>query len=159
MWIYEQDSGDLFHNGKFVGTGYSGAGKTRSQGRNNSHLEHVPKVGPIPRGEWRVGRPYHHPHCGVYAMMLVQVPPRPLRHGRSGFLIHGDNKAHNASEGCIILALALRQQIWNSGDRRLLVVRDTDDLKEQPIKEALSAEVKSNAKAPRPRRRLHHPRP
>jgi hypothetical protein len=136
MWVYEQDSGDLFHNGKFVGTGYSGAGKTRSQGRNNSHLEHVKGVGPLPRGEWKIGKPRYSESCGPFVLPLAQVPAKPLRHGRSAFLIHGDNKASNASRGCIILAKSLREQIAYSSDTKLLVVRDTDDHKPEELRDA-----------------------
>jgi hypothetical protein len=39
--------------------------------------------------------------------------------GRSLFRIHGDNSAHNASHGCIILSRKLRDQIAASQDRLL----------------------------------------
>jgi hypothetical protein len=121
-WLYEQATGDLFHNGTFVGTGYSGRGKTRSEGRNNEHVEAIVKVGPIPRGKWRIGKPVNSEHTGPFSLPLKQVPPRPLRFGRTAFLIHGNNKADNASEGCIILARAIRDQIVASGDTDLEVV-------------------------------------
>jgi len=43
--------------------------------------------------------------------------------GRSGFLIHGDSVVNpgTASEGCIILPRAVRQQIWGAGDHVLQV--------------------------------------
>ena len=50
---------------------------------------------------------------------------QPINHnalGRSGFMIHGNNVQNNASQGCIILGPALRQQIANSGDTTLIVV-------------------------------------
>jgi hypothetical protein len=44
--------------------------------------------------------------------------------GRSDFYIHGDNPALNytASEGCIILARPIREQIAASGDNDLQVL-------------------------------------
>lgn len=45
-------------------------------------------------------------------------------HGRTRLEIHGDSLSHpgRASSGCIILPLAIRQQISNSGDDILDVV-------------------------------------
>jgi hypothetical protein len=45
-------------------------------------------------------------------------------YGRSGFLIHGDSIEHpgQASNGCIIERLPVRNQISSSGDRILEVV-------------------------------------
>src|SRR5215207_4533406 len=122
-WLYEQDPGDLFHDDEIVGTGYSRAGKTRSQGRNNSHLQHVKKIGPIPQGKWIIGKARKSPKVGPVAMDLKPVPGTNT-FKRSAFMIHGDNKASNASEGCIILARPLRELIANSGDHDLVVVRE-----------------------------------
>lgn len=41
--------------------------------------------------------------------------------GRSGFMIHGNNIQNNASQGCIILGLTIRQQIASSKDHILVV--------------------------------------
>ena len=43
-------------------------------------------------------------------------------HGRSGFLIHGDNARGDASEGCIILPRYYRQMISRLGVRDLFVI-------------------------------------
>jgi hypothetical protein len=43
--------------------------------------------------------------------------------GRDGFMIHGDNIRHDASTGCVILPRYIRDQISNSGDNQLEVVR------------------------------------
>jgi len=48
----------------------------------------------------------------------------PMGHnalGRSGFMIHGNNVQNNASQGCIILGPAIRQQVAGSGDAQLVV--------------------------------------
>lgn len=119
-WMYHQSTGDLFHNALFVGTGYSGKGKTLAEGRNNGALEDVARVGPIPRGEWKIGNPVNKPHTGPLSMPLSPVGHDA--HGRSAFLIHGNNAANNASIGCIIMAKGIRSDIAASGDHVLQVV-------------------------------------
>ncbi len=54
-------------------------------------------------------------------MRLAPVPGTQT-FGRDGFLIHGDNRRHDASQGCIILDRAARDRIGNSADTRLNVV-------------------------------------
>ena len=118
-WTYSQSTGQLRHNGVPVGTGYSGAGTTATTGRNNSAMQNVANHGPIPQGQWTVGTAFNHPQKGPTVMSLTPVGHNAL--GRSGFLIHGNNATNNASQGCIILGPALRQQISNSGDTTLTV--------------------------------------
>ena len=118
-WSYSQSSGQLRHNGISVGIGYSGAGMSSSTGRNNPAMEGVSNKGPIPTGDYRIGPATHHPNKGPNAMMLT-----PVGHGargRSGFMIHGNNVQNNASQGCIILGPAIRQQIAASHDTVLKV--------------------------------------
>lgn len=42
--------------------------------------------------------------------------------GRSGFLMHGDNVKHDASQGCIIMLRTVRDLVSNSEDKQLTVV-------------------------------------
>jgi hypothetical protein len=53
----------------------------------------------------------------------MNLTPRPGNQmfGRSAFMIHGDNRTHTASQGCIILRRDLREQIDRSDDRELTV--------------------------------------
>lgn len=120
MWTYDQSTGDLTHNSKFVGTGYSGAGRTLADGRNNGDMEDVAAHGPIPRGKWHIDNPRTSQNTGPVTMNLDPVGHDA--HGRSLFRIHGDNKASNASHGCIILARPIREMIAASGDHELEVV-------------------------------------
>jgi type VI secretion system (T6SS) effector TldE1-like protein len=119
-WTYSQSTGQLQHNGVVVGTGYSGAGTSPANGRNNSALQNVRDQGPIPQGQWRIGPAHSHPHKGPTVMRLTPVGHNAF--DRSGFLIHGNNAANNASQGCIILGPAIRHQISSSGDTTLNVV-------------------------------------
>lgn len=121
MWKYSQSTGNLYKDGKPVTKGYSGHGKTLAEGRNNPAMEDEVAKGPIPRGMWRIGKPYNSQRVGPFALPLE--PINHDAHGRTAFRIHGDNKANNASHGCIILPRLVREAIWNSGDRLLEVVK------------------------------------
>jgi len=121
-WTYAQRSGELQQDGEHVATAYSGAG----EGKNNPAMENVPNVGPIPRGNWAiVGPPVDTHDHGPYVLRLEPAAETET-HGRSGFLIHGDSKTRpgTASQGCIILPRAIREQVWQSGDRELEVIAE-----------------------------------
>ena len=116
-WRYDQSSGSLDHDGTPVGTGYSGMGVYR----NDPTAEDRPNEGPIPRGTYTIGEPHDTQTHGPFVMRLTPDPSDDM-HGRAGFLIHGDNQTHTASQGCIILARPIREQVWQSGDTELEVV-------------------------------------
>lgn len=123
-WKYEQLTGDLFYpDGKLAGTGYSGKGKTRAEGRNNPKMEGVKGVGPCPHGTYRIEKAGYSQHVGPVSMHLTPIKGTDTL-GRSALMIHGNNKANDASRGCIILALPLRRMLDRSKDRELLVVVD-----------------------------------
>jgi hypothetical protein len=117
MWTYAQRSGELLHDGRFEGTGYSGTGA----GRNNPSFDHVASVGPIPAGRYHIGTAYNDPDLGPCVMHLDPKEGTET-HGRSLFRIHGDNARHDASHGCIILGPAIRHLIAISTDRDLTVI-------------------------------------
>jgi hypothetical protein len=88
--------------------------------------ENVPNIGPIPRGDWTVaGPPVDSKDHGPYVLKLNPAPSTET-HGRSGFLMHSDSKEHpgSASHGCVILPRAVREAVWQSGDRDLEVVAE-----------------------------------
>ena len=120
-WTYHQSTGQLFHGSNLVGAGYSGHPPS---GKNNPDMQDVPNVGPIPRGGYTIGAPHNTETHGPFVMSLTPNAENEM-HGRTGFLIHGDSIAHPgfASEGCIIMSAEIRHNIWDSGDRRLIVVR------------------------------------
>jgi Protein of unknown function (DUF2778) len=121
-WTYAQKTGELQQDGKHVATGYSGA----NEGKNNPSMETVPDVGPIPRGDWTIsGPPLDSKDHGPYVLRL-KPEASTVTHGRDGFLMHGDSKEHpgSASHGCVILPRAVREEVWNSGDRELEVVAE-----------------------------------
>ena len=54
--VYVQKTGKMTLDGKDLGTGYSGHG----EGVNNPAKEDVKNVGPIPAGNWTVGKAFKH---------------------------------------------------------------------------------------------------
>jgi hypothetical protein len=117
-WTYSQTTGQLTNNGRAEGTGYSGTGT----GRNNPDAENMRNLGPIPRGRYTIGAPYDTETHGPHVMRLTPNTGY-FAQGRDGFLIHGDNRQHDASTGCLILPPDIRRQISASGDNQLEVVR------------------------------------
>ncbi len=121
-WTYAQKTGELQKDGKLVATGYSGAGV----GKNNPEMQKIHNVGPIPEGDWKiVGPPVNTAEHGPFVLKLEHTTDTQT-FGRSGFLVHGDSKESPgcASQGCVILPRAVREQVWNSGDRDLEVVAE-----------------------------------
>lgn len=117
MWTYQQSTGELTHDHAYQGMGYSG----RAGGRNNPEAQQIEGVGPVPQGLYTIGKAYDHPHLGPCVMNL-DPKAGTQTFGRSLFRIHGDNKNHDASHGCIILGPAIRHLIANSGDTDLTVI-------------------------------------
>lgn len=103
---YHIKTGELVYDGQLKGIGYSGHGAYK----NDPTAVHLKAEGPIPPGLWEIGLPHKHPVLGPCVMNLDPAPGTDTL-GRSLFRIHGDNKNHTASEGCIILGPALRQFI------------------------------------------------
>lgn len=66
--------------------------------------------GPIPRGRWKLGQPYHSAKTGPLSIPLSPLPGTET-YGRSAFLIHGDNKEGDASEGCIVAPRSVRANL------------------------------------------------
>ena len=120
MWTYRQSTGELSDlHGEIIAAGYSGSG----EGKNNSAMQNVPCVGPIPCGVYRIGYVRDTLEHGPFAMPLVPDAANQM-FGRSGFMMHGDSIEHPgcASEGCIILSRAVREAVSASGDKTLTVI-------------------------------------
>lgn len=115
---YFQSSGILSSATGSSWAGYSGHGA----GRNNAEMENVPKIGPIPKGIYKIGAAYDDPHLGPCVMHLDPIDGTDT-FGRSLFRLHGDNKAHDgsASEGCIIMPHDARETVSTSPDKILIV--------------------------------------
>lgn len=120
-WTYHQSTGQLYHNGTLVGTGYSGAGSSTQSGRNNPAMQGVANQGPIPQGQWHIGEAYDDDNLGPTVLALTPTAGTNA-FNRTAFRIHGNNSTNNASHGCIILGPNIRHQISDSGDSLLNVV-------------------------------------
>ena len=118
-WTYTQATGDLAQDGEVKATGYSGA----DVGKNNPTLQQVHNVGPIPVGRYTIEAPVDTKTHGPYVLPLEPDPTNEM-YGRAGFLIHGDSvvRPGTASEGCLIFARTIREQVWASGDTSLEVI-------------------------------------
>src|SRR5690606_39453962 len=122
-WEYSQSSGGLFFNNILVATGYSGYG----YGKDNPDMEGLRNIGPIPRGEYEIQGPKNSARTGPFVLPLIPVEHDAL--GRSDLQVHGDSISNpgGASSGCIIVNRSIREKIWNSGIRKLVVVREKFD--------------------------------
>lgn len=122
MWSYNQTTGVLSRGSQILGIGYSGNGK----GINNPDLQNIEKVGPIPVGHYRILPPIDTAKHGPFFLPLLPAPQNEM-FGRSNFGIHGERLEPPpglASEGCIIISpKAKREELWNSGDYELEVVK------------------------------------
>jgi hypothetical protein len=120
MWIYEQKTGLMMHDGEYAGYGYSGHG----EGVNNPALERVHNIGPIPRGVWEIGEFFD--DLGGKGPIVAHLTPSTGTDtfGRAGMMVHGDNSAgdHSASHGCIVMPRVVRIAMRDSGDKLLRVV-------------------------------------
>lgn len=122
MLFYSQKSGRIFTaSGVLLHVGYSGHG----QGKNNPSMQHVERVGPIPRGVYNLGEPREHSEHGPFAIPLIPVAGNSM-FGRSAFMAHGERiapPAGEASEGCIIAPLPVRV-LMHENHTQLVVIED-----------------------------------
>lgn len=122
MWTYRITDGVMTSAaGELVFRGYSGAGHTAAEGRNNPAMQAVPNHGPIPAGRYRIGAPRDSSNTGPLTLDLTPYADTRT-YGRDLFRIHGNNARDDASHGCIILPPDARRCIADSGDRELEVV-------------------------------------
>lgn len=119
-WTYHIATGRMVGVAGESFQGYSGAGHTAAEGRNNPAMVEVQAKGPIPPGVYTIGQPHLSPHTGPFTMDLEPAADTNT-FGRSLFRIHGNNQENDASHGCIILPPAARHAIWDSGDHTVVV--------------------------------------
>ena len=120
MWTYNQQNGQLSHNGKLVAVGYSGF----EANKNNPAAESIRNEGPIPRGLWEIGDMIESTVShGPFVLPLIPCEGTDT-FGRSGFLIHGESvhAPGSASFGCVIQPRWVRVQMGHSADKQLQVV-------------------------------------
>lgn len=117
MLTYNRTSGLLYRDNQAIGWCYSGHG----QGFMNVAMETVVNAGPLPAGQYALqeitGPELKALKKGPNVFRLVPAVTNAM-HGRSGFLIHWDNKEQNftASDGCIIPVMPIVWQRIKHGD-------------------------------------------
>lgn len=116
---YSQSTGSLKLNGVEIAVGYSGKGASK----NKPSKEGVKNKGPIPKGKYKIKAPRKSGRTGPYMLPLEPIGHNAL--GRSNFQIHGDSRSNpgNASNGCIVLPRSIREKIWKSGSRKIIIVK------------------------------------
>ncbi len=99
-----------------------------TEGRNRPSMQTVPKVGPLPRGRYKIGPAYNHPKLGPITMNLTPQQGNQM-YGRSEFRIHGDSihSPGTASEGCLCLPPAARSYIARNVAGTFKQREDSDD--------------------------------
>lgn len=130
MWTYVQTNGRLYTpDGTHAGTGYAGGNCGRNpEGINNHEKQHVRNIGPIPVGIYTKGQVVLKSHLGPFAIPLKPDKDNDMG-GRGHFYMHGDtNPSGNASQGCIIQWRAVREDFYNSKEKRLKVVATEEDM-------------------------------
>ncbi|MCC6544304.1 MAG: RHS domain-containing protein, partial [Nitrospirae bacterium] len=136
LWIYEQSTGNLYHQPdtrggvppELVGTGYAG----HKEGLNNPNYQNVrgtgpsSNAGPLPQGNYIIGpQKDNEIELGKVLPGSMRMIPDPNNKmfGRYGFLIHGGNmKNKTSSQGCIVMSPSVRDKIGRSGDTNLTVI-------------------------------------
>ena len=116
--IYEQATGNLYsEDGVIAATGYAGGNCGKNpEGKNNPSMQADQCIGPLPQGVYSLGTPVEGTHLGAYAVPLIPDPSNNML-GRGRFYLHGDTTpSGNASEGCIIMPRAVREEVVKSGD-------------------------------------------
>jgi hypothetical protein len=131
MWTFYQKTGNLIDkNGNLISSGWSGNGL----GKNNPDMQFVKDVGVLPAGLYDILAPIQNPTTGNYSLPLSPDVSNVM-FGRGNFFIHGsymgeitpdgfaviDGVKKPVSEGCIVLPLDVRTNIWESGDHLLRV--------------------------------------
>jgi len=117
MWTFYQ-VGELVGPDEVRHPAYSGKGEHK----NDPASQEIENWGPIPCGIYHIGSPYDSPTHGPFVLPLTPDAANNM-FGRHSFLIHGDSvkEPGTASEGCVIAPRVLREQIYKSGDKQLVV--------------------------------------
>jgi Tlde1 domain len=119
MWVYRQITGELIRPDDTVAaTGYAGGnGGQNPEGINNHDMQNIKNIGPIPVGYYTRGEVVLKSHLGPFAIPLIPDSDNEMW-GRSGFYMHGDraDPPRSASDGCIIMPRAIREEFYASKD-------------------------------------------
>lgn len=115
-WTFEQRTGKLYDStGALVATGYAGGNCGKNpEGINNPDMQGIPKIGPLPVGIYTRGEVVMQSHLGPFAVPLIPDHSNNML-GRGDFYVHGDTTpSGKASEGCIIMPRAVREEFYAS---------------------------------------------
>lgn len=122
MFIYQQSTGRISHDGVDLGIGYAGNGEWL----NEPWAQNIKKHGPLPQGYYTIGPPHVHDHLGPITMALTPDPENEM-YGRRDFFMHGvhENDHQDSSDGCIAANKVIRNTVGAqvlAGNNRLQVI-------------------------------------
>ncbi len=125
-WHYIQKTGYLYRisdEGNVTIIPDPGFSGRKGKWRNNPDYEDEPKMGPLPRGGYKISNPFirHRKHHKPLPCMRLSPDKDNEMYGRDGFLIHGGSRKGDPSQGCIIFPKPVRKIISKSGDHHLTV--------------------------------------
>ncbi|MFA6213532.1 MAG: tlde1 domain-containing protein [Candidatus Obscuribacterales bacterium] len=125
MWTFKQSTGELIRPDDTIAhQGYAGGNVGQNpEGINNPAMQDKKSIGPIPQGYYTRGEVVLKSHLGPFAIPLIPDSDNQM-FGRSGFYMHGDkaDPPRSASEGCIIMPRAVREEYCASKDVILRVI-------------------------------------
>lgn len=133
-WKFDRAAGEILGpDGLRKGVAYAGHGTARNnpkrEGEHGAMVDgKITAGGPLPAGTYTMSElVLMHIKTGPWSIRLkpdeaTRAHILTLGRGPDSFLIHGNNKENDASEGCIISNRATREIMWKSEDHQLLVL-------------------------------------
>ena len=121
MLLFSQSTGEIELNDECIAVGWAGNGL----GKCNPEMQHVPCVGPLPRGFYTID-PWEDQHEPLGPIIAHLIPdPSNEMFGRDDFFIHGPSSTHwgQESKGCIVVPHDQRVVVRDTGETRLQVIR------------------------------------
>ncbi|MBV8567663.1 MAG: DUF2778 domain-containing protein [Methylobacteriaceae bacterium] len=125
MWIYVQETGNMYQDVggvlTFLANGYSG----RGQYQNKPDAQCVKDYGPLPRGLYTFASPRALNFMTDCLPLTPEAGTDMCNPARAGFWIHDgifSGPHGNSSHGCICLQRPARLHMWASNDHQLKVV-------------------------------------
>jgi len=133
-WKFERAAGKIIApQGHVTGMAYAGHGAARNnpakEGEHGAMTNgKITAGGPLPAGTYTLTElVLMHLKTGPYSIRLkpddaTRAHILSLKRDPNSFLVHGNNAANDASEGCVITNRATREIMWQSQDHQLIVV-------------------------------------
>lgn len=120
VWTFDRAAGELTSPAGDVHPAYAGRPPYVGSVADDWRVG----LGPLPAGRYTFGEVQADGgHMGPFVLPLLPDPANDMK-GRSAFFLHGDSitQPGYASEGCIVTARQVREDVANGSDKELEVV-------------------------------------